>query len=561
MNAPGWEGISSSGEELRLEGRQRLLHGTIFGLGIVLRLVYQFHRSFIGDEVGTLMWIRSPAKYILTHFGTWLSMNYFLVAERWIWLAFGGNTLVLTVLPLVDSVLNMPLTTALALRFTNVRTSLIYTLLVAVNPYLIMIAPQIRAYSLLGIGSLLTILMYLRWRDRPGIGRGSLCAAATVLCCLAHPNGFYVVLFIGLLFLADVVRLPGFRPPWSRVGLSIGIPMILAGAVIVAAYAPLWKEMKEVQAYWTTTPPTNVGYFAAVISSYFGEGYFALLPAALLIAGTWSASQGRRKVLVLWLPVVIGMLVMALQGLDHFPWAFARFLSYGIPCLCIILAQGVEWVSEQIPESRTWIMPGVVAVVLGNGVPGLHSLFEDKAGQPWNKLGQYLDSHKSTAVVAGEFDSLDLWPFYQKGEFVLLKPGDLLGDARLPAAGPVTLFYVSASTLKLRTHAPAQRFGDIRLITYTGASSNAVLWELYQDLQATVTGRIQEGEFQYAQALVALNIFFKDSPNAARFDRYLILSAVDEPQGFQRPEKQRPEFYHGFIERLVTESSEDEVAR
>jgi hypothetical protein len=57
--------------------------------------------------------------------------------------------------------------------------------------------------------------------------------------------------------------------------------------------------------------------------------------------------------------------------------------------------------------------------------------------------------------------------------------------------------------------------------------------------------------------LVALDAYFKDSRQAAKFDRYLILSAVDDPQAFSRPYKQRPDFYRVFISRYILLNSGD----
>jgi hypothetical protein len=553
--------------------RDILTFSLIIFAGALLRVIYQIQRPFLGDEVGTLVWMGYEPKYLASHSATWLTMNYFIIAERWIGLHFGGNPWVLTIVPLVAGILIIPLTALVALRFTTRNVAVIATLLVTTNPFLVLYSPQIRAYSLLGMASLLMLLLYLRWRERPGYGRGAACASAALLCCVAHPNGLYMVLFTGILYLIDVAKIPAIRPPWSKPSLSILLPLTAAGALTVATYLPMARDMKVVNDIWTTTPPTNVSYLSSVLSLYFGQGYLCLLPMALLLAGTWSASQTRKRTLLLWLPLGIGMLLTSLEGLAHFPQAFARFFSYSIPCLCIIMGEGVEWAGSLIPKCRGLALAAITCLLLANSVPALDALFLEKRGQPWATVAHYLAEHPSAGVLAAGTDRLHLWrfsgnkdfvlygdrgdgsphawPFCPDQDFLLYSPSEFAANSPPSTSGTVSFFYVSSSPIRLRTDEPAVRFGSIWVTAYKGKSTATALRVLYQDLLNTIHPNLRTGQFDYMQSLVALNKVFNDSVQAERLKEILILSAVNELQGFQRPENQRESFYRREIRPLI----------
>ena len=110
---------------------------------------------------------KKSSAYILTHFSTWLSMNYFILVERWISRLCGATDWRLTILPLTAAIAIIPLTASVALKFTgSSRTALIAAGLAAFNPYLVMWGPVIRSYSLLVAFSLLAINEFFTWYSR-----------------------------------------------------------------------------------------------------------------------------------------------------------------------------------------------------------------------------------------------------------------------------------------------------------------------------------------------------------------------------------------------------------
>ena len=65
-----------------LSRRERLVLGAICLCTLALLCTLQHNRVFFGDEIGTLNYLKESPGYILTHFGTHLSMNYFILVEK-----------------------------------------------------------------------------------------------------------------------------------------------------------------------------------------------------------------------------------------------------------------------------------------------------------------------------------------------------------------------------------------------------------------------------------------------------------------------------------------------
>src|SRR4029453_8402931 len=133
-----------------LSRKERLVLGAICLCTLALLAALQHGRVFLGDEIGTLKCLKESPTYILTHFSTWLSMNYFILVEKGVAWLCGVADWRLTLLPMAATVAIIPLTASLALKLTgSTRTALIAAGLAAFNPYLVAWGPVIRAYSLL----------------------------------------------------------------------------------------------------------------------------------------------------------------------------------------------------------------------------------------------------------------------------------------------------------------------------------------------------------------------------------------------------------------------------
>src|SRR5215471_6282101 len=173
---------------------EHLFLGVICLCSLTLLVALQHGRIFLGDEIGTLRYLKQTPTYILTHFRIWLTMNYFILVEKGVASLCGATDWRLTLLPIGAAIAVIPLTASLALKLTDsTRTALLAATLVAFNPYLVMLGPTIRAYSFLAAFSLLAVNEFFHWIQRPGWWSGVRCGAAVLFLLLAHMQGIYIV--------------------------------------------------------------------------------------------------------------------------------------------------------------------------------------------------------------------------------------------------------------------------------------------------------------------------------------------------------------------------------
>lgn len=78
-------------------------------IGALIRIALCYDKPFLGDEVGTLIYIKKDIPFLLSHFATWLTMNYFLVAEKLVSGLLGENALGLELIPLSAGIMTIPL--------------------------------------------------------------------------------------------------------------------------------------------------------------------------------------------------------------------------------------------------------------------------------------------------------------------------------------------------------------------------------------------------------------------------------------------------------------------
>ena len=338
---------------------ERLFLGVICLCSLILLVALQHGRIFLGDEIGTLRYLKETPTYILTHFRIWLTMNYFILVEKGVASLCGATDWRLTLLPIGAAIAVIPLTASLALKLTgSTRTALVAATLAAFNPYLVMLGPTIRAYSLLTAFSLLAINEFFHWSQWPGWWNGVRCAAAVLFLLLAHLQAIYVVAFLVLLLI--VQSLSGSRRfLWES--RTLWIPLAGVAIIVGLAYWRLLPDMARVSKEWGGgyTPPTSIGYIPRVFTIYMGNSYAAFLSVLLLFAGCWSAARNKQPLLLLCGAIIVGPILMSLQGIAIDAGGFARYLIFSLPLLLIIIAEGVDWITRHIRYHGLQLQRGV----------------------------------------------------------------------------------------------------------------------------------------------------------------------------------------------------------
>jgi hypothetical protein len=474
---------------------------------LLLLAALQHDRVFFGDEIGTLRYLKKSSTYILTHFHTWLSMNYFILVERWMSHLFRAADWRLTLLPIAAAVAIIPLTASVALKFTaSTRTALIAASLAAFNPYLVYWGPAIRAYSLLVALSLLAINEFFRWYQQRDWWSGVRCAAVVLLLLLAHPNGIYTVAFLMLLLAVETVFSGwsgGRKFLWES--RTLWIPLAGVAVLISAAYWRLLPDMAKVNREWgTDRPPTSMEYLPQVFTTYMGVSYGAWLSVLLLLLGCWSAVREKRALLLLCGAIVLPPILMSLQGISVQTSAFARYLICSLPLLLILMAAGIDWLARVVWLRGSGILAGgLAALILVCWTPYVRAQFFVKKQWPYAQVATFLHAQmqKGDVIVAGWGIGFTLGQFFDHPEYHIMLPNNYVSKVanHLDAPAPGRVFYVTAPAILSGRKAQIQHFGQLDVTTYRGATARALLQEWNDDLLSRTAGRVYapfEGDYQ-----------------------------------------------------------------
>lgn len=482
-----------------LSRRERLALGAICLCALLLLAALQYDRVFFGDEIGTLRYLKESSAHILTHFSTWLSMNYFILVERWISRLCGAKDWRLTLLPLTAAIAIIPLTASVALKFTgSSRTALIAAGLAAFNPYLVMWGPVIRSYSLLVALSLLAINEFFHWYWQRDWWSGVRCAGAVLLLLIAHLNGVYTVAFLILLLIAESIS-AGFSNGWRFLWQARTLLIPLAGVAIIvgAAYWRLLPDIAKVNREWgTDTPPTSMAYLPQIFTTYMGVGYVAWLSVFFLLAGCWSAAREKRALVLLCGAIILAPILMSLQGISVNTSAFARYLIFSLPLLLIVMAAGIDWLARLVwmrgaAAITAW---GLATLIVACWTPNIRGQFIVQKQWPLATVAKFLHSQMGAndVIVTGWAVGFTLEQFFDHPEKCIMQPDKYLRTFANGLDAPVRgrVFYLTGPGIPNGRTAPIQHFGQAEVTTYSGKTARELLQEWKEDLLLRTAGRV-----------------------------------------------------------------------
>ena len=557
----GWLNVVYSNLSSRhLSRGERLVLGAICLCSLILLVALQHGRIFLGDEIGTLRYLKQTPTYILTHFRIWLTMNYFILVEKGVASLCGATDWRLTLLPIGAAIAVIPLTASLALKLTDsTRTALVAATLAAFNPYLVMLGPTIRAYSLFAAFSLLALNEFFHWNQWPGWRNGVRCAAAVLFLLLTHLQAIYIVAFLVLLLIAQ--SLSGIRRFLSE-ARTLLIPLGGVAIIVGLAYWRLLPDMARVNKEWGGgyTPPTSIGYIPRVFTIYMGNSYAAFLSVLLLFAGCWSAARNKQPLLLLCGAIIVGPILMSLQGIAIDAGGYARYLIFSLPLLLIIIAEGVDWITRHIRVRWAAIAAwGLTVLIVACWTPCIHAQFLHQTRWPFAEVARFLRARmqKDDVIVAGWMVGFTLSQFFDHPEDRILLPNKYVSKVsnKLDAPASGRVFYVTGRTRLLPPFTPAeaaemnrrfgrdqivigpsddsgpgtlrgreariQDFGQVEVTVYRGDTARALLQEWREDLLRRTAGRICPS-FQGDYQLLAL--LEKELPSGQSADHWRLLA-------------------------------------
>ncbi|MEZ5293372.1 MAG: hypothetical protein R2745_19985 [Vicinamibacterales bacterium] len=507
-----------------LTGRDTALLLLITLAGAAIRVAYQVDRSFVGDEIGTLIQIERSYRYLLTHFETWLTMNYFLVILKFFAGLFGPSPPVLTALPFAAGVATIPLTALLARQFLPMGASLAVAVLIAANPYLVHQSLNIRSYSLLVALSVLLALHMLRWLRQPGWRTGWTFGGTALLLVLMHPNGAYAA--AALAAAAAMTSTAEFRydsgPGTNHRRLvTLFVPTLVAGALSALFYSPIVAQMLATQVRFHEAAPAGAAYVTDVWAMYFGAGYLAWPIAISTLVGTWYAIEHRAAQRLILPVLALPPTLMATQGLAHYPWAFARFLVFTIPFVTIIAVSGLQALTPRRSRLGAGTLAGLL--LMPTLVPGLVESFRQKHDYPWLDVRRHLaDGHPGSLVIGLDFFAhhhLDPRPAVETYRRILLGSLEPAQVESAAAGDGAPWAFVVVHDVTITSRRQVHQYGRVSVVAYPLAEYRALMTEIRDDLVRTVEGSFPVGaEYEpLYSAILAANARLGQHTNDAQY--------------------------------------------
>lgn len=388
------------GGRFSLKEKYILLFFTV--VAAMIRIAYQYDREFFGDEIGTIIHMGKSISYLLSHFELWLTMNYFILIEKFIGALFGIHPFTLGFLPLLAGISLIPLTAILSLRFTTSKVSLIAAGLVAFNPCLIMFSGIIRSYSLLAALSIVTLILFFRWFDQRTRKNGFMVALACILLTMMHPYGVYTIIYIVVLIVRDLMFYSD-KDQFTNTRKTLLEPLFISAIVIIGAYIGIIPEMLSDGRNWHATPPTSMTYIPELLSGYFSKGYAVWVSILLFFAGIVSAWKNQKPLLLLLPYIFLPILFLSLQGFSHYPWAYGRFLIFCLPIMIVVMSDGIMFCSRGLTSKmRKLFIPVLIGILLATWIPNLVDHFEEKITQSHSAL------KKAAAFIKNEYRDGDM---------------------------------------------------------------------------------------------------------------------------------------------------------
>ena len=355
--------------------------------------------------------------------------------------------------------------------------------------------------------SLLAINEFFHWYQQRDWWSGVRCAAVVLLLLLAHLNGVYTVAFLILLLMAESVSAGfsgGRRFLWES--RTLWIPLGGVAIIVGIAYWRLLPDIAKVNKEWgTDTPPTSMGYIPQVFTAFMGVGYVALLSLLLLLAGSWSAIREKRGLLLLWGAIILGPILMSLQGVSVPSWAYARYLIFSLPLLLILIAEGIDWVAIHVwmGKGAAVVAWGLTAIVVFGWIPLVHAQFLAKEEWPYAQVATFLHTQmqKSDVIVTGRSIGLSLSQFFDNSEDRIMLPDSYVSKVASNLDGPLSgrVFYVTGPGFLKDRKAPVRHFGKSEVTIYGGDTARALLEQWREDLLHRTAGSIVvsfQGDYQ-----------------------------------------------------------------
>ncbi len=283
----------------------------------------------------------------------------FLLLEKLSVTLFGNSEYALRLVPLIGSVLSLPLFYAVARRFLSPSAMLAALALFALSPTLIYYASEVKQYSTDVTVTLLILWLLFQTRDPASSLRSllPLAIAGALAIWLSHPALFVLAgTFLTLVLTPYVSGEP--QPGRNRPVVEHKVPLMALGVMaatwalsFAAAYFISLRALSKdplLRTYWNADfPPLPVSvsrinwYFRTLLAMFqnpAGVGLAGLSAAAALLGLRYLYRHSRWTLFALALPLAV---TFAAAAGHAYPFR-GRLLLFTAPILILLIAAGID---------------------------------------------------------------------------------------------------------------------------------------------------------------------------------------------------------------------------
>jgi uncharacterized membrane protein len=463
-------------------------------VGATIRILYHYNRPFVGDEVGTLIYMDKDSLYLLSHFESWLTMNYFILLEKFMAYCAGYNHVSLTLMPLIAGIITIPLTYMLSCRVSSKHVAIIAATLVTFNPYLIDFSGIIRAYSILTALSIIVLILFFKWYVHRTFTNGVYVALACYFLMLSHLNGAYTVCYV--LLITGVDWILSFKKRQRSHMTTLLCPLVIALLLVAISYVNIYPAISIWGLPWHDVPPTSIAYVPYVFSQYFGDGYYGWLSAVLLISALFVTYKYDMPLLKLCPYLILPVILISIQGLSHFPWAYARFIIFVVPVYIIYMSEGIHVYASSVVRLTNVVSTILVIGLIVTWIPGFQKMLSNKHEYPWNQVSKYITTeyNDNDIILYGSWSiSHNLYPYFARSSYastLLTEYSEEEHDKN--KTGKV--FLVTSKPLVTSNYLITQ-FGSLQVIVYPKEAYRKTMLRITEDLANSIKPGALSPEF------------------------------------------------------------------
>lgn len=366
--------------------------------GGIVRILLAEALPFRGDEPGTMKWICSSPRYILSHYETWLTMNWFILVLKGIAHVFGESLFAMRCLPLTAGILSIAAAALLAARlFQSRRAGLVAAALFAAHPLLIWYSADARAYAVLVFFTLCLWLAVIYWRENPSWKSSFLVGVISLLLLLTHLNGVFLLLWLCLVVITEAIRRRRDVLVFCADGLRLGI----------ALASCLWPAALFYYGMRNRIRVGNIGlkmqelgvaeHILRVLEIYFDIGNVAGMVACCFVFcfGLW-VLWNRNRFYCAWAVIffIIPIGFACATEYSYSPSHSVRYFVFILPLCIVVLAAGISRIADFARDRSYIVIVAVVFAFISAWSPSLRKQFREVERLPFQDVYRFIASQQ-----------------------------------------------------------------------------------------------------------------------------------------------------------------------